>query len=93
MPGGDGTGPDGRGGWCTPLWRSGQISRPAGFFGRGRGNRFWARSTGLPEWQGPGTINLRQEPTKQEISALENEMEFLNNEMKSIESRLKELKK
>ena len=40
MPWGDGTGPWGTGGWCTPLWMSGQIPGPLGFgrgFGRGRG--------------------------------------------------------
>jgi len=49
MPWGDGTGPWGTGGWCTPLWMSGQIPGPLGFgrgfglgrgFGRGRGRGF-----------------------------------------------------
>ena len=43
MPFGDGTGPWGTGGWCTPLWMSGQIPGPLGFgrgFGRGRGRGF-----------------------------------------------------
>jgi len=45
MPGGDGTGPQGTGGYCTPLLRSGEINRPLGGFGRfggrGRGRAFW----------------------------------------------------
>ncbi len=53
MPGGDGTGPNGMGGWCTPLLESGQIDRPMAGFGRGRGA--WGRgfrwryyATGMP---------------------------------------------
>ncbi|RLI96857.1 MAG: hypothetical protein DRO96_02150 [Candidatus Aenigmatarchaeota archaeon] len=42
MPGGDGTGPNGTGGYCTPLLQSGQIREPlrlglSTVFGRGVG--------------------------------------------------------
>ncbi len=71
MPGGDGTGPFGTGGYCTPLLQSGQIQAPLrrGFgtgiglgggmgFGRGFGRRGYRRmfyATGLPGWVRFGT--------------------------------------
>ena len=70
MPGGDGTGPMGMGpmtgramGYCSGYPAPGFVRAwPAGLgrgfwpgFGRGRGNRFWARATGLPRWYRNGT--------------------------------------
>jgi hypothetical protein len=70
MPAGDGTGPMGMGpmtgramGYCSGYQAPGFAN--AGFgrgfagrgfagFGRGRGNRFWARTTGLPGWYRAG---------------------------------------
>ncbi len=71
MPAGDGTGPMGMGpmtgrrmGYCSGYPSPGFAN--AGFgrgfagrgfvpFGRGRGNRFWARATGLPGWYRSGS--------------------------------------
>ncbi len=52
MPWGDGTGPWGTGGWCTPLWMSGQIPGPLGL-GRGFGFGF-GRGFGLGRGFGRG---------------------------------------
>jgi hypothetical protein len=97
MPGGDGTGPDGRGGWCTPLLRSGQISRPLGGFnrggralgfggrGRGRMNMFYA--TGEPAW------NRDSLPTEEASrTSLEGRLESLETELKETKELLKGLK-
>ncbi len=56
MPAGDGTGPDGRGGWCTPLWMSGQIPRPLGGIGFGRGS-YGRRAPGTGG-RGRGRMNM-----------------------------------
>lgn len=70
MPAGDGTGPMGAGsmtgrgmGYCSGFqapgfanagFGRGSAGRGAVPFGRGRGNRFWARTTGLPGWYRTG---------------------------------------
>jgi len=46
MPFGDGTGPDGRGGWCTPLLKSGKISKPLGSLDRS-GDNYGSRAVGF----------------------------------------------
>ncbi|MBN1896204.1 MAG: DUF5320 domain-containing protein [Candidatus Aenigmarchaeota archaeon] len=107
MPGGNGTGPAGMGrmtgrgmGYCNGFQAPGFAS--AGF-GRGRGNRFWARNTGLPGWQRANDYQAYPvvQPTKeQEIQYLEEEKEMLKQELesikqsiKSIESKMMEIKK
>ena len=77
MPGGDGTGPMRTGGWCTPLWQSGQMPRPRGFFRRGFG---WRRFYSMPS------------PSKeQEKNILEQELKSLEIEEKAIKKRMQEL--
>jgi hypothetical protein len=59
MPGGDGTGPDGRGGWCTPLWMSGQIPKSLGLGLRGFfGGGFWGRRVPGRVGRGRGRMNM-----------------------------------
>ena len=88
MPGGDGTGPNGMGGRCTPLWMSEQISRPLGTplgfgggFGRGRGYRRIYRATGLPLWARSGVgVNTPVQPIPtpvQPTPALQKDQEML----------------
>lgn len=96
MPGGDGTGPYGTGGWCTPLWMSGQIPRPLslGFrggigFGRGRGFRGRYYANMQPGWSMPGQI----QPTKeQELQYLKEESRMLAEQLEQIKKRIEELK-
>jgi len=98
MPGGDGTGPNGMGGWCTPLWKSGQIEKPIGgggrgsfgrrasgmgSRGRGRMNRFYA--TGEPMW-------VREQQPLQQPSK-EQELAYLEQQIENIKKRIEELKK
>jgi len=63
MPGGDRTGPMGMGsmtgrgmGYCSGFQAPGFTNAGFGrcFAGRGRGNRFWARTTGQPGWYRAG---------------------------------------
>ena len=95
MPGGDGTGPWGTGGWCTPLWRSGRIARPIGrgFLrrgGHGRGFRWRYLATGLP--RGGGDMPYT-EPTKEnDRKALEEEARLLEEELKQIRQRIEQLR-
>ncbi|ODS36669.1 MAG: hypothetical protein A7316_02485 [Candidatus Altiarchaeales archaeon WOR_SM1_86-2] len=102
MPGGDGTGPWGTGGRCTPLWMSGQIPRPSGMgfrggFGRGRGfrNVYWA--TGLPFWAraqaGVAPMQSLEMTKEQELQMLENQADILDQQLKEIKKRIEELKK
>ncbi len=74
MPGGDGTGPMGMGamtgrgmGYCSGYPAAG-FANPR--FGRGRGNRFWARATGLPGWYrtSAGYPAFRNMPTQAQTS-------------------------
>ncbi|OYT27889.1 MAG: hypothetical protein B6U97_00215 [Candidatus Altiarchaeales archaeon ex4484_96] len=101
MPAGDGTGPQGTGGRCTPLWRSGQIPQPTGRpmgygggggFGRGRGYRNVYRATGLPYWARmdqttPHTTTQEPQQTR------EQEIQQLKQELSDIKKRLNELQK
>lgn len=120
MPAGDGTGPAGMGrmsgrgmGYCngykSPGFASagfgrGSFARGSVPFGRGRGNRFWARTTGIPGWYAAYANNQAYpaaQPTKeQELQYLEEEKQMLKQELdsikesiKSIESRIAENKK
>ena len=59
MPGGDGTGPNGLGGWCTPLWTSGQMQRPVGLGYRSLyGRRFSGRGAPGMGGRGRGRMNM-----------------------------------
>ena len=108
MPQGDGTGPRGMGGRCTPLWMSGQIQRPAGApmgfgggFGRGRGFRNVYRATGLTLWaragMGIGTaqapIQSPQAIKEQDAKILEEQASLLEQQLNEIKKRIEELKK
>jgi len=105
MPQGDGTGPGGTGGRCTPLWMSGQIPRPVGAppgfgggFGRGRGFRNVYRATGLPFWAraGMGASQPMQTPEvtkEQETQMLKEQANFLEQQLNEIKKRIEELKK
>ena len=102
MPGGDGTGPQGTGGRCTPLWMSGQIPRPLGMgfgggFGRGRGFRNVYRATGLPLWarDQAGVVPMQgpEIPKEQELQMLENQADILDQQLGEIKKRIEELKK
>jgi len=93
MPGGDGTGPDGLGGFCTPLLESGQVSRPLqrGFYGRGIGRR---RCFGLRRWNIPMTPIQPYQPTEeQQKEALENEAKAIEEEQKALNQELEAIKK
>ncbi len=103
MPGGDGTGPDGRGGFCTPLWASGQIPSPLGFgrgTGRGRGYRWIYRATGLPLWArsgvgiGVSTPIPQQQAPVQPSQNLQRDQEILllKNQATTLEQELKEIR-
>ena len=102
MPQGDGTGPQGRGGRCTPLWTSGQITRPVGRplgFGRGagrmggrgqgRGYRWIYQETGLPYWARSGTGIQNTTPAQSK----EQEIQLLEQELNQIKNRLDELRR
>ncbi len=102
MPAGDGTGPQGMGGRCTPLWTSGQITRPVGGplgFGRGagrmggrgqgRGHRWIYQQTGLPYWARAGTGTLNTTPAQSK----EQEIQLLEQELNQIKNRLDELRR
>ena len=103
MPGGDGTGPAGYGGRCTPLWMSGQMERPLGygfrgrpFGGRGRGFRNMFYMTGQPGWIRSGVYGIQQDqaPSKeQEIEYLEQESRILSEQLEGIKERLARLGK
>ena len=108
MPGGDGTGPFGTGGFCTPLLQSGQISIPLrrGFFGRGRGMGLgrgfaWRRIAFAPAV--PLTSVDRIVPVypaqpvqltkEQEKQYLENEARAIEEEQEALEQELEAVKK
>ena len=104
MPAGDGTGPDGRGGWCTPLLESGQIDKPiggyggfgrgayGGGFGRGRGFRRMYYSTGKPYWTKDVTIRDEGEQltTRANANPLQNAS---SDETTILKERIKDLEK
>jgi hypothetical protein len=92
MPAGDGTGPDGRGGWCTPLWQSGKIERPEPFYGRGFGRGFgrgMARGFGrfaAMRWE-RNIESDEKEYAKNEVEALEEELEYAKKRLKELEKK------
>ena len=89
MPGGDGTGPMGKGGWCAPLWQSNQMPVP-----RGRG--FWRRGMGFSRGFGWRTftanpfVELKKE---QEIQFLENERRYIEQEQEILKKELEGISK
>lgn len=109
MPGGDGTGPYGTGGWCTPLWQSGQIPTPVGlesrdFYrrgfrspgggGRGRGRMNMYYATGLPGWIRYQTLQQPPLPMQQSLQPTrEQELQYLEQEANVLEQELSQVKK
>ena len=107
MPGGDRTGPEGRGpmtgralGYCSGYSAPGFWGRGRGFgrgFGRGswgRGRGFWCRGLYPDPYYGPTPYyrDFNPEPTKaEEKTYLENLIKDLEEEMKSVKERMKEL--
>jgi hypothetical protein len=101
MPAGDGTGPDGTGGWCTPLWMSGQIPRSLGpgfrrpygqgFRGRrapGTGGRGRGRMNMFYATGLPGWARFGLSSTPAQPPSKNQEMEWLENEAKALEQEL-----
>lgn len=82
MPYGDGTGPGGRGGYCTDLLKEKRIDAPLkrGFFGRGRGFR-----------QGRGIG--RDAPELEEYEISDNYKKRIDYEVSYLEARLNDAKK
>jgi hypothetical protein len=107
MPGGDRTGPRGRGpltgggfGYCGGSSDPRRFPRvdfgfPPGGFGRGRGRRnsFWA--TGLPGWQRRGRWNPsdRLPDSATEKRELQREAEELEAELVRLRGRIQELER
>jgi hypothetical protein len=108
MPGGDGTGPLGRGsmtgrarGYCAGFSQPG-YERNIGF-GRGFGRRFWRRGRGIGydsysqnyrNFDVPEFRNIRSYPSeKEEKSFLENMIKDLESRMNDMKNRIKELSK
>jgi hypothetical protein len=86
MPGGDGTGPDGLGGWCTPFIRT--APTPCGL-GRGfRGRRIFY-AAGRPRFDYPRAQNLR---CGEELEVLEEDAKRLEEQLGRIKKRISELK-
>ena len=79
MPGGDGTGPNGLGGWCTPYFGKRKIWGAARR-GLGRRKRFlMSESDHIP------TVNDLQE--------LEDEAKFLEQRLRQIHEDMKKIQK
>jgi len=108
MPGGDRTGPEGRGprtgrafGYCAGydspgFTRGGGFGRGfgRGFWGRGRG--FWRRGYYPDPYYGPTPYyrDVYREPNEEEEkNYLENIVKGLEEEIKSVKERIKELSK
>ena len=91
MPGGDGTGPFGTGGWCTP-YRTGAAGVRR--YGRGRG---FGRGMGMGFGRGMGAGFYGAQPvelTKEdEVSLLEEDAKALEAQLSGIRKRLDELRK
>ncbi|MFH0876347.1 MAG: DUF5320 domain-containing protein [archaeon] len=105
MPNGDGTGPMGTGGWCTPLWESGQMPRPmgrgffrrgmgnGGGFGRGAGRGYGFRQTGFFQQQNfTGQPINEKAYLEQRLNALEQEEKNLLAEKEEIKKRIEQAK-
>lgn len=105
MPGGDGTGPLGRGpmtgraaGFCSGLSGPGNAnSAPGRGFGRGWGRGFWGRRMlwREPYYQGPYCPPFRgvfpTQNKEEEKTYLEEMIKGLEEEIKDIRGRIKEL--
>jgi hypothetical protein len=102
MPGGDGTGPMGRGpmtgkaaGFCAGYPNPGYIT-PGYGRGLGRGVRrgFWGRGRGF-WWRdySPEPYYSQKPSREEEKTYLENMIKSLNEEIKSVQSRLQEISK
>ncbi|MCD6495890.1 MAG: DUF5320 domain-containing protein [Candidatus Aenigmarchaeota archaeon] len=108
MPGGDRTGPAGlgpmtgrRAGYCSGSDTPGYATAPwnegfgRGFgagFGRGRGNRYWARATGLPGWQRTAYPSVPV-PQKTQDADTKAEISSLREQLKKLQEKIDELKK
>lgn len=106
MPGGDGTGPEGRGsmtgralGYCSGSNSPGFAFGRGRGFGRGysgRGRGFWRRASYPDPYYEPVPYHreVYQRPTKEEEKTyLENLIKDLEEEIKSVKNRLEELSK
>ena len=105
MPGGDGTGPVGRGpmtgrglglcaGYSSPGYSTPGYGRG---WGRGFGRRYWGRGRGF-WWRGdytePHYRNIYSKPSKEEEKTYLKEMvNSLEEEIKDIRNRIQELSK
>jgi hypothetical protein len=109
MPGGDGTGPIGRGpmtgraigfcaGYSTPGYANPVYRRGLGRgFGRGIGRGFWSRGRGF-WWRGeypefPSRNIYRNQSREEEKKYLEEMIIDLEQEIKDIRSRIQEISK
>jgi hypothetical protein len=105
MPGGDRTGPRGRGpmtgrgvGYCGGYERPGFTSPVSGYgmrfggWGGGRGWRHWYYATGLPAWARPEHPAPVQ-AAEQELAGLRNEAEWLKDQLEAINQRIEGLEK
>ncbi len=97
MPGGDRTGPQGFGprtgrglGDCAPTVQSRLGLGFGGWFGRGRGWRYWARATGQPGWLRFGGWGASPPPAD-ESARLEAQAEQLRAQLDAVQQRLTEL--
>ena len=106
MPGGDGTGPVGRGpmtgraaglcaGYSNPGYANPGYGRGLGRgWGRGFGRRYWGRGRGF-WWRGysPEPYYAPAPSREEEKTYLENTIKGLEEEIKSIRDRLQEISK
>ncbi|MBN2010413.1 DUF5320 domain-containing protein [candidate division KSB1 bacterium] len=99
MPGGDRTGPLGRGpmtgraaglctgnpvpGYANPVGGRGMHGIGFGAFGRGRGHRHWFYTTGLPRWARGGYPVMFEQP----YDDVE-ELDYLKNQAKTMQKSL-----
>lgn len=94
MPKGDGTGPNGLGGRCTPYWNGGRMPRPTGFAGlfrfAGRIRGYRHNAAGLPAWMRNSSM---EQPTKeQEIYSLEQDARNIEGQLVRIRQKIAKLK-
>jgi len=109
MPGFDRTGPDGVGpmtggmrgpcsGDSTPVTDSGRPGMSfRGRGGRGRGNRYWFRATGLPRYARMNQAAAEQDASgigsNDEIGLLRRETDIIRRSLDSMGKRIEELLK
>lgn len=103
MPGGDGTGPLGRGpltgrgaGFCSGFSAPGAMNPVAGYgmgFGRGRGFKNVRRFAGLSAWAGTGFPASGRAYAAQgdDKEILSRQAEFLENQLQWVKSRLEKV--